>query len=91
MINLMRAAGATSLQDHRAAGHRPSARTPPSNDVAVGLIATAIIILLAFGSLLGIVLPLLVGMMSRFGAATFAIDLLAWSASLDHRCHAGPR
>jgi RND superfamily putative drug exporter len=51
-------------------------QTPPSNSTAIGLIAAAVIILLAFGSLAGMALPLVTASVA-LGTAVFAIDLLS--------------
>ena len=50
--------------------------TPPSDSVAIGLVAAAIIILIAFGSLLGMALPLITAIVA-LGTATFAIGLFS--------------
>jgi RND superfamily putative drug exporter len=50
--------------------------TPPSDSVAIGLVAAAIIILIAFGSLLGMALPLITAVVA-LGTATFAIGLFS--------------
>jgi RND superfamily putative drug exporter len=50
--------------------------TPPSYSVAIGLIAAAIIILIAFGSLLGMALPLVTAVVA-LGTATFTIGLFS--------------
>ena len=58
---------------------RPSSRpryTPPSNSEAIGLVAAAVIILIAFGSLLGMALPLITAVVA-LGTATFAIGLFS--------------
>jgi putative drug exporter of the RND superfamily len=47
-----------------------------SYSVAIGIVAAAIIILLAFGSLLGMALPLIAAAVA-LGTATFAIDLFS--------------
>ena len=77
VIDLVRRAGTTSLQvEIGGQAIEQVNQTPPSNSVAIGLIAAAIIILLAFGSLLGMVLPLLAAVIA-LGTATFAIDLFS--------------
>ena len=50
--------------------------TPPSDSVVIGLIAAAIIILIAFGSLLGMALPLITAVVA-LGTASFAIGLFS--------------
>ena len=82
MIDLVRRAGTTSLQvEIGGQAIEQVSQTPPSNSVAIGLIAAAIIILLAFGSLLGMVLPLLAAVVA-LGTATFAIDLFSHLVSV---------
>jgi RND superfamily putative drug exporter len=55
--------------------------TPPSNSEAIGLIAAAIIILIAFGSLVGMALPLIAAVVA-LGTATFTIDLFTHAVSV---------
>ncbi len=55
--------------------------TPPSNSEVIGLIAAAIIILIAFGSLLGMALPLITAVVA-LGTAIFSIGLLSHVASI---------
>ena len=63
--------------------------TPPSNSEFIGLVAAAIIILIAFGSLLGMALPLITAVVA-LGTAIFSIGLLSHVASIaDDRAHAG--
>jgi RND superfamily putative drug exporter len=50
--------------------------TPPSFSVAIGLVAAAIIILIAFGSLFGMTLPLITAVMA-LASGTMAIALLS--------------
>jgi RND superfamily putative drug exporter len=52
-----------------------------SYSVGIGIVAAAIILLLAFGSLLGMALPLIAAAVA-LGTATFAIDLLSHITSL---------
>ena len=56
-------------------------QTPPSNSEAIGLAAAAIIILLAFGSLLGMALPLLAAGVA-LGSGTAVIALLSHAIDL---------
>ena len=56
-------------------------QTPPSNSEAIGLVAAAIIILIAFGSLLGMALPLIAAVVA-LGTATFAISLFSHLVSI---------
>ena len=56
-------------------------QTPPSNSEAIGLLAAAIIILLAFGSLLGMALPLLATIVA-LGTAITSIALLSHGVAL---------
>jgi len=56
-------------------------RTPPSNSEIFGLIAAAIIILIAFGSLLGMALPLVTAI-TALTSGTFAIALLSHAVSI---------
>ena len=53
-----------------------------SSSEAIGVIAAAIIILLAFGSLIGMALPLITAGVA-LGTASFAIDLLSHAASVN--------
>ncbi len=77
VIDLVRGAGTSSLQvEIGGQAIEQASQTPPSNSVAIGLIAAAIIILLAFGSLLGMALPLITAVVA-LGTATFAIDLFS--------------
>ena len=55
--------------------------TPPSNSEFIGLVAAAIIILIAFGSLLGMALPLITAVVA-LGTAIFSIGLLSHLASV---------
>ena len=82
VIDLVRGAGTSSLQvEIGGQAIEQASWTPPSNSVAIGLIAAAIIILLAFGSLLGMVLPLLAAVVA-LGTATFTIDLFSHLVSV---------
>jgi len=56
-------------------------QTPPSNSEVIGIAAAAIIILLAFGSLLGMALPLLAAVVA-LGTAISAIALLSHGVTL---------
>ena len=56
-------------------------QTPPSNSEAIGLIAAAIIIFIAFGSLAGMALPILVTVVA-LGTATFSISLFSHLVSM---------
>ena len=53
-----------------------------SSSVAIGLIAAAIIILIAFGSLIGMALPLITAGVA-LGMANFGIGLLSHAASIN--------
>ena len=55
--------------------------TPPSNSEAIGLIAAAIILLIAFGSLMGMALPLITAVVA-LGTAIFSIGLFSHLASV---------
>ncbi len=55
--------------------------TPPSNSEFIGIVAAAIIILIAFGSLLGMALPLITAVVA-LGTAIFSIGLLSHLASV---------
>ena len=55
--------------------------TPPSYSEVIGLAAAAIIILIAFGSLLGMALPLITAIVA-LGTAIFSIGLLSHVASI---------
>ena len=82
VIDLVRGAGTSSLQvEIGGQAIEQASWTPPSNSVAIGLIAAAIIILLTFGSLLGMVLPLLAAVVA-LGTATFTIDLFSHLVSV---------
>ena len=77
VISLVKAAGRPGLQV--AIGGQAieqASYTPPSNSEAIGLIAAAIIILIAFGSLLGMALPLITAVVA-LGTAIFSIGLLS--------------
>jgi RND superfamily putative drug exporter len=77
VIDLVRGAPTSSLQvEIGGQAIEQESQTPPSNSVAIGLVAAAIIILLAFGSLLGMALPLITAVVA-LGTATFAIDLFS--------------
>ena len=77
VIDLVRGARTSSLQvEIGGQAIEQASQTPPSNSVAIGLVAAAIIILLAFGSLLGMALPLITAVVA-LGTATFAIDLFS--------------
>ena len=56
-------------------------RTPPANSEVFGLIAAAIIILIAFGSLFGMALPLVTAI-TALTSGTFAIALLSHAVSI---------
>ena len=58
-----------------------SNRTPPANSEIFGLIAAAIIILIAFGSLLGMALPLVTAI-TALSSGTVAIALLSHAISI---------
>jgi len=82
VISLTKAAGRPGLQV--AIGGQAieqATYTPPSNSEAIGLIAAAIIILIAFGSLLGMALPLITAVVA-LGTAIFSIGLLSHLASI---------
>ena len=82
VIDLVSRAGTASLQvEIGGQAIEQVSQTPPSNSVAIGLVAAAIIILLAFGSLMGMVLPLLAAVIA-LGTATFAIDLFSHLMSI---------
>jgi len=82
VIDLVKGAGSSSLQvEIGGQAIEQVNQTPPSNSVAIGLVAAAIIILLAFGSLLGMVLPLLAAVVA-LGTATFTIDLFSHLISI---------
>jgi RND superfamily putative drug exporter len=54
---------------------------PVSNSMAIGLVAAAIILLIAFGSLFGMALPLLTAVVA-LGTAYFANDLFSHAATI---------
>ena len=68
----------------RSAGRRSNrpASKPPSNSVAIGLVIAAVILLLAFGSLLGMALPLVTAAVA-LSTALFAIDLFSHAVSVN--------
>jgi RND superfamily putative drug exporter len=77
VISLTKAAGRPGLEV--AIGGQAieqATQTPPSNSVAIGLVAAAVIILIAFGSLLGMALPLITAVVA-LGTATFTIGLFS--------------
>jgi putative drug exporter of the RND superfamily len=55
--------------------------TPPSNSEAIGIVAAGIIILIAFGSLLGMALPLITAIVA-LGTAIFSIGLFSHVAAV---------
>jgi RND superfamily putative drug exporter len=82
IIDLTKAAGRPGLEV--AVGGQAieqATYTPPSDSVAIGLIAAAIIILIAFGSLLGMALPLITAVVA-LGTATFTIGLFSHMMSI---------
>jgi len=82
VIALVKAANSRSLQvDIGGQAIQEVSQTPPSNSEAIGLIAAAIIILIAFGSLLGMALPLIAAVVA-LGTATFTIDLFTHAVSV---------
>jgi RND superfamily putative drug exporter len=82
VIGLVKAARTPNLQvEIGGQAIEDATQTPPSNSEAIGLIAAAIIILLAFGSLLGMALPLLAAVVA-LGTAIFGIDLLSHAVNL---------
>src|SRR5450830_1430724 len=77
VIDLVRAARTSTLQvEVGGQAIEQANQTPPSNSVAIGLIAAAIIILLAFGSLAGMALPLVTAVVA-LGTAIFGIGLFS--------------
>ena len=77
VIDLVRAARTSTLQvEVGGQAIEQANQTPPSNSVAFGLVAAAIIILLAFGSLTGMVLPLVTAAVA-LGTAIFGIGLFS--------------
>jgi RND superfamily putative drug exporter len=82
VIALTKAAGKPGLEVAIGGQAIESAtQTPPSNSEAIGLVAAAIIILIAFGSLLGMALPLITAVVA-LGTAIFSIGLLSHVASV---------
>ena len=82
VIALVKAADTKSLQvDIGGQAIQEVSQTPPSNSEAIGLIAAAIIILIAFGSLMGMLLPLIAAVVA-LGTATFTIDLFTHAVSV---------
>ncbi len=82
VLNLVKGAGTPSLQvEIGGQAIEQISMTPPSNSEAIGLVAAAIIILLAFGSLLGMALPLIAAVVA-LGTGTFAIDLFSHFVSV---------
>jgi RND superfamily putative drug exporter len=77
VMALVKSANSSSLQvDIGGQAIEQFNRTPPSNSMAIGLVAAAIIILIAFGSLTGMALPLITAVVA-LGTATFTIDLFS--------------
>ena len=77
IIDLVKAAQAPGLEV--AVGGQAieqATQTPPSNSEAIGIGAAAVIILIAFGSLLGMALPLITAGVA-LGTAVFSIGLLS--------------
>ena len=82
VISLVKAANTGALQvDIGGQAIQEVSQTPPSNSEAIGLIAAAIIILIAFGSLVGMALPLIAAVVA-LGTATFTIDLFTHAVSV---------
>ena len=82
VIALVKAANAGSLQvEIGGQAIEQVSMTPPSNSEAIGLIAAAIIILIAFGSFMGMLLPLIAAVVA-LGTATFAVDLFTHAVSV---------
>jgi RND superfamily putative drug exporter len=82
VIDLVKAARTPTLQvEIGGQAIEQATQTPPSNSEAIGLVAAAIIILLAFGSLLGMALPLLAAVVA-LGTAISAIGLLSHGVSM---------
>ena len=82
VVDLVKAARTANLQvEVGGQAIQSASQTPPSNSMAIGLIAAAIIILLAFGSLTGMVLPLVTASVA-LGTAIFGIDLLSHVVSV---------
>jgi RND superfamily putative drug exporter len=77
VIALVKGANSSFLQvDIGGQAIEQFSRTPPSNSMAIGLVAAALIILIAFGSLGGMALPLITAVVA-LGTATFTIDLFS--------------
>jgi RND superfamily putative drug exporter len=77
VMNLAAAARAPGLQvELGGQAIQQVTQTPPSNSEAIGLVAAAAILLLAFGSLLGMALPLATAAVA-LGTATFALGLFS--------------
>jgi len=77
IIKLVKAANSSTVQvDVGGQAIESATQTPPSNSTAIGLLAAALIILLAFGSFTGMLLPLITAVVA-LGTAVFSIDLLS--------------
>ena len=83
VVNLVKAANGSGLQvDIGGQAIEQASQRPPSNSVAVGLVIAAVILLLAFGSLLGMALPLATAAVA-LSTALFSIDLFSHAASVN--------
>ena len=82
VIDLVRAARTSGLQvEIGGQAIEQANQLSLSYSVAIGIVAAAVIILLAFGSLLGMALPLVAAAVA-LGTATFAIDLFSHLTSM---------
>ena len=83
VVDLVKAARAPGLQvEIGGQAIEQASQQPPSNSMAIGLIIAAVILLLAFGSLLGMALPLVTAAVA-LSTALFAIDLFSHAASIN--------
>ena len=82
VIDLATAARTSSLEVELGGGAiQQATQAPPSSSTALGLATAAIIILIAFGSLLAMVLPLTTAVIA-LGCASFAVGLLTHVMSI---------
>jgi RND superfamily putative drug exporter len=83
VVNLVKAARVPGLQvEIGGQAIEEASQAPPSNSEAIGLLIAAVIIFLAFGSLLGVALPLLTAAVA-LSTATFAIGLFSHAVSIN--------
>jgi RND superfamily putative drug exporter len=84
VVNLVKAAHAPGWQvEIGGQAIEEASQQPPSNSMAIGLVIAAVIILLAFGSLVGMALPLVTAAVA-LSTALFTIDLFSHAASVNN-------